>query len=340
MKSKQLSLVVLCSAMAVAGSTVFAAFEPLFQVTGITGSCSLQRPSEKAFSPAKMQKAYPFGTKITTGPKSSLTIQFSKGNTCRILANSILSVDQNSADSKIKIIRLTDGEVALDLKEDYHKDGNDLNVETATAVFNAIGCKFRVASKSEQGLRVVIARVQEGKIAVHGDNFLVKELGKDDWLSLLSPADRAFLRIKTLKGEFPVTIKDKNMQDKEVQTETGTVLKIWQQVVPETQQRVVTVIITDPKGTLVNTYTVTYKGNQSSGYESPSASTGSKEKLADNTGKTQSKGEKPKESKQGKGKRGNPVVKHSEMGFIPVGPDTSPDIDPDPAKDPTPVGNR
>jgi len=266
MKSKWLPLFILCSVTAMVGSVAQAGFEPLFQVAEISGDCRLQRPTEDALSPAEQSKAYPFGTKIVTGKNSSLVVSFSEGNTCRILANADLSIDESLIDSKLKIVRLNNGEVEIELKEDFHKGGYALNVETATAVCGAIGCKFRVASKAEEDLRVIIIRVIEGMIRVHGDNFSAATLTKDDWLSLLSPSDRSFLRLKTMKGEFDITIKDKDLQDKNIPTKEGTVLKIWQRTVPGTKQHVVTVVITAPDGQLKETFTVTYEEGQGSGY--------------------------------------------------------------------------
>lgn len=325
MKSKWVSLIVACSAVVALSSTTFAGFEPLFQVIEIVGECTLQRPQENNFSPAEDSKAYPYGTKIITGQRSSLTISFSKGNICRILADANVSVDEDTKNAKLKIIRLNSGEVEIELKEDFHKNGDELNVETATATVAAIGCKFRVASKAEDDLQVIIIRVIEGMIRVFGENFDAATLDKDDWISLLSPADRSFLRLKTMKGEFGVTIKDEDMQDKEIPTEEGTVLKIWQRFVPETGQRVVTVVLTAPDGTLVETYTVTYGAGQGGG-------TGVK---APDAGKNL-------EPDPNKDRRENPFVDDDD----PLGEDNDPNTPKDPElyptqpPTPTPVGKR
>ncbi len=320
MKSKWLSLIVVCSAVVALSATAFAEFEPLFQVIEITGDCSLQRPTEKSFSPAESSKAYPYGTKIITGKRSSLIISFSEGNICRILADANVSVDQDKQNEKLKIIRLNNGEVEVELKEDFHEDGDQLNVETATATCSAIGCKFRVASKAEEDLQVIIIRVIEGSIRVFGENFDAALLDESDWLSLLSPSDRSFLRLKTMKGEFDVTIKDEDAQDKAIPTVEGTVLKIWQRFVPETGQRVVTVVLTDADGTLVETYTVTFDADAGSAFGGPSADDGDK-------------GDDKGEDKPDDGKKEIPIVDEDD-------PSEQLNIDPEPAKDPTPTGKR
>jgi len=318
MTSRWSTLIIVFSTVIALTTATFADFEPLFQVIDITGDCSLQRPTEDSFSPAEDLKAYPYGTKIITGEQSSLTISFSQGNLCRILADANVNIDEDKKDSKLKIIRLNSGEVEIELKEDFHKNGYGLNVETATATCSAIGCKFRVASKAEEDLQVIIIRVIEGMIRVFGENFDAATLDENDWISLLSPSDRSFLRLKTMKGEFDVTIKAEDMQDKAIPTEEGTVLKIWQRFVPETGQRVVTVVLTAPDGTLIETFTVTYGEGQNPPFEG---------------GQEKGTGDKPADEPQPRddGEKGPPVVYEKD-------PQIDLDIDPDPAKDPGDIG--
>ncbi|MBT3191624.1 MAG: hypothetical protein HN341_03630 [Verrucomicrobia bacterium] len=263
MKIRGLGLVILVLVVAAIGTNALANFEPLFRVIKVTGECTVKLPDGDAFVPAEESKAYPYGTAVRTGMRSSLVIIFSEGNLCRVLANANLTMSEGISNKKLKIIRLNEGEVEVELLEDFHTDGNALNVETATAICGAIGCKFRVASKTEADLRIIIVRVIEGLIRIHGENFAATELAKDDWLSLLSPPDRSFLRLKTMKGEFDITIKDEDGNDRNVPTEEGTVLKIWQREVPGTDQRVVVAELTGPDGRLIETVTVTYDPDES-----------------------------------------------------------------------------
>ena len=321
MKSKWATLSIVFSTVIAMTTATFADFEPLFQAIDITGDCSLQRPTEDSFSPAEDSKAYPYGTKIITGESSSLTILFSEGNFCRILADANVNVDEDKKNAKLKIIRINSGEVEIELKEDFHKNGFGLNVETATATCSAIGCKFRVASKAEDDLQVIIVRVVEGMVRVFGENFEVATLDANDWISLLSPSDRSFLRMKTMKGKFDVTIKDADMNDKKILTEEGVVLKIWQRLVPETAQRVVTVVLTAPDGTLIETFTVTYGKDEKPPFDGV---TDDEDDPADTT---------DDDPQPGDDDNGNPNVDEDD-------PQDDLNIDPEPAKDPTPTGNR
>jgi len=266
MRVRGLGFVVLFSMVTAIGTNAFAAFEPLFRVIRVTGECMLQRPGESEAIAAEESKAYPYGTNVRTGMRSSLVIVLSEGNICRVLANADVVMAEGVTDKKLKIIRLNEGEVEVELEEGFSADGTALNVETATAICGAIGCKFRVASKQEADLRIIILRVIQGTIRVHGENFDATTLDQDDWLSLLSPPDRSFLRLKTMKGKFPITIKDEDLQDKEVPTEEGTVLKLWQRKVPGTDQHVVVAELTGPDGQLIESVTVTYGEGETSGF--------------------------------------------------------------------------
>ncbi len=261
MKLRGFGLVIVLFVVTAIGANAFASFEPLFQVIKVTGECSLKIPKGNDFVPAEESKAYPYGTKVRTGMRSSLVIVFSEGNVCRVLANADLTMSESTTNKKLKIIRLNEGEVEVELLEDFHSDGNALNVETATAICGAIGCKFRVASKTEEQLRIIIIRCIEGMIRVNGENFSAAELDEGDWLSLLTPPDLSFLRLKTMQGEFEITIKDENLGDRNLPTEEGTVLKIWQRRIPGTGQRVVVAELTGPDGKLIATVTATFKAD-------------------------------------------------------------------------------
>jgi hypothetical protein len=257
-KVRGFRLVILSLLVATISTTTFAGFEPLFRVIKVTGECSLKRPKERKFAPAEESKAYPYGTKIRTGVRSSLVVIFSEGNICRVLPNTDLTMSERASNKKLKTVRLKEGEVEVELKEDFDSDGNALNVETSTAICGAIGCKFNVKSKTKDDLTIILIRCIEGMIRVHGDNFAAAELDQGDWLSLLTPPDRSFLRLKTEQGEFEITIKDENHADQNVPTETGTVLKIWQREVPGTGQIVVVAELTGPDGKQISSVTVTY----------------------------------------------------------------------------------
>ncbi len=253
-----------CVAMVLAAlvSSVWAQsdLDPAFRVVNVTGDCKISLPGANDFVEAVESKAYPYGSHIRTGARSSLVAIISEGNTVRVLANADVVFNHNTDDIKIKNIRLNDGEVEVDLKSTFSEGGNRLNVETATAICGAVGTKFNVGSRIVEDMRVVIMRVIRGIIRVHGENFEVLEMDADDVFSVLSPADQSYLRMKTMKGKLNVTFKDEKMEDKNVETTEGMVLKVWQRFVPESNQRIIHVQLLAPDGTQAGEFIFTYGG--------------------------------------------------------------------------------
>jgi len=257
MRDRVLGIVVVLSLVGMAVSAS-AAFEPLFRLAGLDGSVSIKRPADADFEEAEEGKAYPYGTKIKTGSRSSTTVVFSEGNVCRLLANAGATVEQGKGKKKKqKTVALGAGEIEVDLPEGYDKAGDSVSIKTPTAICKALGGKFNVVSKMERDLRMVVVRCIEGSMKITGEHYDIPTLEKDDWVSLLSPRDRSFLRLKNMKGDYDVSILDENLEEKQVPTKSGTVLKIWQRKVPETGQIVVTTLIV-VDGKVQETITVTH----------------------------------------------------------------------------------
>ncbi len=250
------------TAMLAATAVAQRQLDPVFQITSVNGDCKISIPGQQAFMAAEEFKAYPYGSRVRTGMKSSLVITISEGNIVRVLANADVVMDENTTDTKIKNVRLNEGEVEIELNRTFYEGGNALNVETATAICGAVGTHFRVASRLEQDLRIVIFRVLRGLIRVYGENFEVAEMKADTWLSLLSPADRSFLRLKSEKGEFDVRVKNEDGTDRTLETKQGAVIQIWQREVPDTGERIITIVLTSPEGEMLESITVTLDEGQ------------------------------------------------------------------------------
>jgi hypothetical protein len=253
MKFGYVAVTTMCLLGASLASSALAAFEPLFQITEITGECSVKRPADKDFEPAIEAKAYPYGTQVRTGARSTAVLVLSKGNTCRVLANALLTMQEGVQDPKLRQVFLSEGEVHVKLREDFHEDGSKFNVETAQAICGAIGCEFRVASQVQDELRVIIVRVIDGEIRVTGIFFNIDSLKSNDSLSLIAPMDNAFVRLKNMKGIYNVRLKEGDSGERSIETKEGMVLKVWQREVPETGELVVSVSITGPDDKLVET---------------------------------------------------------------------------------------
>ncbi len=256
MKSIRLGLATLLTVALASVASAQNTLDPVFRVARVNGDCQISIQGQEGFQPAEEAKAYPYGSTIRTGARSSLVVIISEGNVVRVLANASLVMDENASDTRIKNVRLHDGEVEIELNKAFHQSGNKLNVETATAICGAVGTHFRVASRMEENLRIVLFRVIKGVIAVYGDSFEVPVLDANDWLSVVSPEDRSFLRLENMKGEFDIRIKDQDMNDKDLPTQLGNVLKIFQRRVAGTNQRIITAQIFAPDGSMIEELSV------------------------------------------------------------------------------------
>lgn len=183
-------------------------------------------PDAKAFETAVEGKAYAYGTKIKTGRKSSVVVLFSTGNLCRVLASTVLTVTEDAKEIKAKTIKLTEGEINVELIPDFHKD-NSLNVETAAAICGAIGCKFTIKSYLEKELQVVEAECEEGKLQFSGADFDIPLFEKEDKLSISKNTNKSFTRIKNYKGTFSVNHKNDQGEQMATDLKAGYSMKIY-----------------------------------------------------------------------------------------------------------------
>ena len=235
---------------------VAAPFEAAFKLTKINGECSVMTPDSKKFITADEGKAYPYGSKIKTGTrKSSVVIEFSSGNICRVLANTVLAVTEDAKDRKLKTLKLDEGEVGVELEEKFHEN-NSLDVETAAGICGAIGCKFRVKSSRESELKVIVIFCEDGKIRVHGPDFEIPLIEKEMGLSISKADDKDFTRLKNIKGIYVVNLLAKDAQGNPVKLElkTGYSIKIYREISP-TGNMLVYLLVLSPEGKTEATYT-------------------------------------------------------------------------------------
>ena len=99
-----------------------------------------------SFSEVVTGQAYKFGTILQTGRRTTVDLQFSEGNTFRLMPRTKLQIVQDVKDPKLKILKLDQGTVELKL-DDFK--GNKLKVETPTAVCGALGTRFIVTFEGE-----------------------------------------------------------------------------------------------------------------------------------------------------------------------------------------------
>jgi hypothetical protein len=179
-------------------------FDKEFKIKNVVGSCTVTLPDGSSGA-AEEGKAYPYGSRIATGRKSSAVMELSGGNEVRILANSTLIADQKADDASDKTVRLREGRIQVKLEENFHKT-NKFKVETPTAVCGAIGCEFTATAAPT----TCSFEVQEGKIVASG----VGPYG-GNWEAMMDSGDKiavttagkTLTTIQNRGGEFFLRIK-------------------------------------------------------------------------------------------------------------------------------------
>lgn len=242
------------------------AAEPALRAQEIVGNVMVQRPGQSSFESIEDGITYAYGSRFRTGVDSSVVLVLSHRNTVRVMAGTEILFSEGRHERAVKIVRVESGEVEAKLESTFRDAGNILQIEAGNTVTQLIGTHVRVGSRTEQDLRVVIVRVLAGVVRTLGENFDIKELKTDQWVSIVSPQDESFLNVKNLRGNFPVTIRDEDKSDKNLPTEEGSVLKIWQRVVPGTLERVITVNFLDSTGTQQESVSVTYGPDEYAGF--------------------------------------------------------------------------
>ena len=261
MKNNVLTMAVAFLLISVISNNSFSApLEPVFKINKISGECTVKKPGDGTAQNAVEGQAYPYGSEVITGRKSSAVIVFSELNECRIMANTKMLMTEDLSNKKLKLIKLEKGQVDLNLEESFHeKTGNDLSVETAAAICGAIGCKFSVQASSEADMKSAGVVVTDGKIFVKGLNFNVTSLDKDDAAVVSIASDQSYVSLKNVKGNFEVTIKDAQGNPRNIALKQNYVLRIFRKVNETTKQGTVTILVISPEGKTEESITRSFK---------------------------------------------------------------------------------
>jgi hypothetical protein len=259
MKSVSVALVAAIALMIVASTAQAVTFDPLFRITSVSGDCQVMPKGEKAFQAVKAGKAYHYGSHVRTGRKSSLIIVLSDGNECQVLADADLVMNQDTKNSKLKIINLKSGTVDINLDPAFEESGYGLQVETAAAICGVIGSVGSVNARSDNKMSVTTLGIKEGKFWCRSknDHFKVVEMDADDWISVACSVDREFTRIKNIKGSYTINCKDSAGDMQTIDLKLNGIVKIWARRAPVGDNVTVTIIFTSPNGKIEQAFTYT-----------------------------------------------------------------------------------
>jgi hypothetical protein len=189
-------------------------------------------------------------------------VELSAGNECRVLANADIVVAEDMRDSKLKVVKLNLGRVDVELEDGFEESGDKFQVETPTAICGAIGCKFGADTRSEQEMMISAFPVEKGKVRIFGADFEIPLVEKDDLITVANSHDRTYIRIKNVKGSFDFTYRDSSGNPKTVELKEGSIVKIWRRPSHADVSVVVTILITLPNGTILDSVTYTSSSTQ------------------------------------------------------------------------------
>ncbi len=262
MNSSMKKIAVLALATGLMAASVFAApFEELFQITNIKGKCMVKTANSKHYVKAEPNKAYPYGTMVKTDKKGSAVIVFSKDNTCKLNAKTVIKIAEEKANKKNKIIEVDKGNIDVNLEKSFHKS-NGLRVVTATGSCNAIGCIFSVNANSKKDVNSASFKCSDGLIGVKGDDFNIPKMKDGNEISVTTKKDNSFTILEIVKGDIPVELKNSNGKREAKKAKEGTIIKIWRRSSESGKEKIVTLLVTNPDGALQDAVTYTEKSSQ------------------------------------------------------------------------------
>ena len=228
-------------------------FEPLFQITDVTGECVVQRPDSDSSEPVKLGSSYPYGSMLRTGPDGSASITFSKDNSCTLNGNVVAAVKQDPNDKSRKVVHLYRGKIDLKLEENFAKH-NGMEILTQCSFFNFLkGGSASFDAKEEAELKVVVAHCVKGEIEGDGPSFAISILSDNSAVTIACSPDQGFIRLRGLEGNFDVQVDDEDGQTRVINMQKNSVVSIHRrqsEVVPNIL--IVTILEADSEGNLLD----------------------------------------------------------------------------------------
>ena len=240
-----------------AGPVFGARFDPLFRVVGIRGECTVKPPGSDEFVPATENKAYQYGTEVRTGAESAAIVRFSNGNDCRLEQNTCITVLQDERDEKLKIVKLHEGKIMMELDPGFSKRKTDaLNIDMTMGIVEAMGGKFNVAKTTDKrkGLSMTAIACTEGTISVFGPGFEVPVVKKREALLVSGSPSGNYACVRSVRGEHDVDLAAADGARKTVLMKKGFAVKFWRTKSKAEGLQVTAVSVVTERGAILDAY--------------------------------------------------------------------------------------
>lgn len=238
----------------------FAAFSPLFQVREVTGECSAE--TDGVSKTLTGGEGLAFGTVLRTSAGGGMTVLLSQDNTVNIGGDAIVVIGEESPGSKLKIIRVHQGKVNLDLDKEFEVENGVQVVTRCVAVNVQMAGKSSVEATREADLFVVVINCLSGQLDATGPDFVIPLLKENDGITIACSKDRGFIRLRCLTGKFGVQIADSDGNDRIAEMVPDSVIKILRKKSDtEPSEWIVTILEVDKEGNVINATTTTEPGD-------------------------------------------------------------------------------
>ena len=245
-------------------SSTALAFEPLFYVSEVKGTCRILLPDAQSPVPVEASRAYLYGSRLETGPDGEITLRVAERNECVIKTNSVATLTEDRQNPHWKSVKLETGRVDVRLESKFNeKNQNRLTVETAACVGEpTIGGEYSVTSHAGGDMVTCDFITVKGEMKLY-DNLLFEmpAIKADNRVEVGISTDKQYTRLRVLKGSLLVDLKGVTEADgspKVVKTQTDSILKLWRKSTPQGIWSVTTLVVT-PKGGLAESFSYTVR---------------------------------------------------------------------------------
>ncbi|MFC1497059.1 hypothetical protein ACFLS1_01115 [Verrucomicrobiota bacterium] len=244
-------LITLCIMLLSSNTLSAGSFDRLIVIKEIEGRCFVRLPGASSEIKAERDKRYPYGTRIKTGPESSISIQLNSDNEFEVSPNSSFVIAEDAKDSKLKKILLDEGKIKVLLEKSYQdQTGNRLNVESSTVVCESTGGSFTINVMTEPDMRVVMIMCEKGDMKVFNPYFEIPVLEENESVSVGSTFDRTYTKVADEKGKYEINLKTpEEVVTKEM--EEGSLIRIFTSLSESGDAILVAIIPVAPDGTAI-----------------------------------------------------------------------------------------
>jgi hypothetical protein len=218
-------------------------FEPLIVAGKPQGECSVLLPGKSAPVPVELGKAYAYGSVLISGPGASMPLLFGTANECTLSGQGRVLTAQNEQDPKQKLLTLENGRLDVALDAAYQElNALDVASSCVRASFTKGGkASFETAAEGE--LQLFVITCGDATLKLGGPQFTIPLIDKDDILSIACAPDMSFIRIKDVKGEFEMNIRDADGNPQAIPMQPGAVIKVLQKRSEIENTVVVTILV-------------------------------------------------------------------------------------------------